>query len=155
MLKIVQSDYELIYKSSGLISIFLLHRNTEVMSKSISILIVRMLLVLVKAASDDCPCIDSASSPLASLANCRIHETDTSNTGILINEVCYPITYGTSTCNAYDRAYNPLCASNNPPKYCNDQWCFVDFEKCRTSDKMIRKSDMFPELNNLFYSYDT
>jgi len=126
----------------------------------ISVLIAGILVIafpLLIVGSDDCPCIDSASNPIVPIATCRINEQDIANTGLLFNEACYPLTYGRSICDAHDLKVNPLCNSSNPdlPEYCHDEWCYVDFEKCKRSDKMMRKSDYYPGSNDIFYSYST
>ena len=125
-------------------------------------LVVAALMALslpaASAQADDCPCIDS-SSVLASMANCKVNDTDLGNTGVISGRVCYPISYGASTCAAFDRDLDPLCLfedknANPVPGYCEDQWCYVDFEKCKRSSQEMHLSYALPE-TGLYYSYAT
>ena len=133
------------------------------------------------AKNSDCPCIDSSTLLLAS-SNCEIEPsshadekrsaefndtgTMTKEPGILVDGICYPIqTYGSNVCSRHDILVDPACSLDLPLElrlpYCDEPWCFVDYEKCRDSTELFYRSNILggSEYDSskplLYYSYST
>ena len=41
------------------------------------------------------------------------------------------------------------------PGWCREEWCYVDIDTCKSSTHQIQRSDYFPNVPNLFFSYST
>ena len=114
-----------------------------------------MLLALVESNSfsrvrahwptgtDACPCIDPWAQGQLELSpehaprdrrQCNITRSD---------GVCFPASYGSTGCAAYDDAFTPECVRMGSlrPKWCQALWCWVDPENCQRSHM---KSNFFP-----------
>eukprot|EP00241_Pyramimonas_parkeae_P003262 CAMPEP_0114234526 /NCGR_PEP_ID=MMETSP0058-20121206/5756_1 /TAXON_ID=36894 /ORGANISM="Pyramimonas parkeae, CCMP726" /LENGTH=782 /DNA_ID=CAMNT_0001346211 /DNA_START=73 /DNA_END=2421 /DNA_ORIENTATION=+ len=130
-------------------------------------------IVRVKTLSFDpeCPCANAA--PFLKRLNSAVvtgvfEEEPASNCTWTTYEAgiapryCYPETYGSLSCEAWDANLPPFCADSdgNPfldaPEWCSQRWCFVDFDKCRESGRAMIKSQLFGDNEQrLFVSYDT
>jgi len=60
-----------------------------------------------------------------------------------------PVNYG-EMCKAWEEDTDPACASEFPPGYCHQKWCYVA-KDCEAKD--TKKSLFFPGEDNLYYSY--
>ena len=115
---------------------------------------------------EDCPCIDS-SLILSNFSSCVVvennstEEEDVQGFWHASSKTCRPITYASKVCDTHDLNIDPLCVSSDdskskPPSYCYDSWCYIDPEKCKSSNHLYFKSSLFPGIvNGLFYSYST
>jgi len=104
--------------------------------------------------SNECPCVDVSSNLLA-LKECVVEEKNgTAYSGYLsASGFCISPNYGASNCIVHDVDLDPNCfPSNNVPKYCSNEWCFVDKDVCKSSPEFLYSSDYLP---GLFYSYST
>jgi len=81
-----------------------------------------LLVGLVTAQSGDasCPCITAFPS--------GINPSD----GVSIGSgtFFYPSSYGLNTCSAHDSSLAPYCDAADPPSWCADSWCYVDYATC-------------------------
>ena len=73
---------------------------------------------------------------------------------------CYPITYGSNGCQAYDALLKGDYACNtaegvDPPSWCASAWCFVDMEACRRSDLSMSGANSWEDITPYFFSYGT
>ena len=72
---------------------------------------------------------------------------------------CYPINFGSHSCQAHDFGVDPLCSSvadGERPLYCQNQWCYVDPTKCKDSDHLYYKSTFLGlRQQEVYYSYST
>ena len=125
----------------------------------------------------DCPCIDSFAL-LNPWRNCEANMPVQNSVpgivlakepGVLLKGVCYPIrTYGSQYCAKHDMFADPKCSLDVPleirPSYCDNPFCYVDFEKCIHSNETFYRSnflgdDLYSSRDDdapkLFYSYST
>merc|ERR1740139_789943 len=102
--------------------------------------------------SKDCPCLDDREQ-----SNIALCTTPTGGIGYgdCFTLFCQPITYGIDHCDVFDLISNPECQTSPMPEFCNEKWCYVDVEKCRSSTELVYKSDTLPNEANRFYSYST
>jgi hypothetical protein len=125
----------------------------------------------LSTGSSECPCIDS-SNLVYLLANCG-EEILSANGTVQQQEgfwhsgydflggqsagSCYPVTYGSQTCQPHDRTVDPICLVDAPPSYCSESWCYVDTEKCKSSSELLFQSDVFTDIlgRQLYYSHST
>ena len=134
-------------------------------------------------SSIDCPCID-VSSLFISAANCvvgngnSIHNlellpTDGPDLGVSVYgsstgnyaSTCFPLMYGSGSCNQHDISVHPSCQvvddddNNLPiilPEFCYESFCYVDYDKCKDSKEIFRRTDLFGFLEtDIYYSYST
>lgn len=79
---------------------------------------------------------------------------------------CYPLSYGSGGCNRHDLFSHPACADadadikkkkKKKEPFCEESWCYVDFDKCKDSSELVFKSTFMAHRleNDLFYSYST
>jgi len=71
----------------------------------------------------------------------------------------YPADTGGS-CAAWDMGHHADCVGDNPPKWCKEQWCYVDPCSCGLTGKDSPKvTSYLPDANyngrKIFYSYET
>ena len=134
-------------------------------------------------SSIDCPCID-VSSLLISAANCVVGNgnsinnlellpTDGPGLGVSVHglstgnyaSTCFPLMYGSGSCNQHDISVHPSCqvvdddGNNLPislPEFCYESFCYVDYNKCKDSKEIFRRTDQFGFLEtDIYYSYST
>jgi len=98
-----------------------------------------------KFGSLDCPCIGFDDIEGETLAH--INSTD----------VKYPADLGGS-CQSWDEGRSPLCKGASPPKWCKQEWCYVDPRNCKIP-VMPKMSDYQPKAMYqnmpLHFSYST
>merc|ERR1740139_651740 len=101
----------------------------------------------------DCPCLDDA----AEESNIALCTTPTGGIGYgdCFASFCVPKAFGIGHCDAFDLISNPECQTSPMPDFCNEKWCYVDVEKCRSSTELVYESDTFSVDANRFYSYST
>ena len=64
---------------------------------------------------------------------------------------CAPLDYGVGVCARHDEDPPSIhCSGEDPPAWCLDAWCYVDEEKCRSSNLKYYASSTF---HSRFYSY--
>ncbi|KAL1522463.1 hypothetical protein AB1Y20_017451 [Prymnesium parvum] len=89
----------------------------------------------VPNGSAACPCIDpwlninslGANAPRA----VGVHDCDIERDG---DRFCFPTSYGSHGCAAYDANLTPECTrSDSPPAWCTNMWCYVDLANCNRS----------------------
>jgi Bacterial extracellular solute-binding proteins, family 3 len=106
-----------------------------------------------------CPCID-ASEILAKHSNCL--QEITGEPGIRYQEVCFPLTFGSSRCAPHDVGLDPRCptAANGEnatsvPDFCGEEWCYVDLQTCRLTPELVYRTSNFGDQSDmeLYYSY--
>jgi len=69
-----------------------------------------------------CPCDERVPAAWAANQSCALIRAD---------GVCYPATYGTRGCRAYDASDSPECASaTSAPAWCASAWCWVNASTC-------------------------
>lgn len=107
--------------------------------------------ISTRRGSSECPCTDT-SRMLAAQTNCIFEDASGSEPGILANGRCYPLSYGSTECNAWDLATSSDCQQELAPAYCIQRFCYVDPEQCRLSSEHYYQSQHFP---GLYYSYST
>ena len=68
-------------------------------------------------------------------------------------DLSYNLSYGLSTCKAWDYELRPFCAglpaNATPPAWCAEKWCYVDGHNCNL---IASQSQYFSDLH---YSYMT
>jgi len=131
------------------------------------------------AGDPSCPCVDVsalfgehhlATSAQASVL--RAHGQEDCQAGDLLGpyisltglpygqaDFCYPSTYGSNGCQAYDALLKGDYACNTaegvePPSWCASAWCYVDMEACRRSDLSMSGSNSWEDITP-FFSYRT
>jgi len=116
--------------------------------------------LIVVPFNPECPCINSTEifrpmkSCTTSLGQSGVRPLASFGIDRSITDNCYPLSYGSSSCNRYDDLFASECQGNSPPGYCSERWCYVDKEKCIMSDETVYKSDLFGKLD-FYYSYTT
>lgn len=100
---------------------------------------------MVNAGNATCPCINV---------------TDVLATATAVSKLTGqppPLGYGSNECRAWrsDRSHG-RCSGSSWPKWCNEDWCYVDTSTCYGSEFYYQASDEFPALRTqLFYSVAT
>lgn len=83
----------------------------------------------------------------------------TTEMAIMGKSVAYPAEVGGS-CQTWDKETHPLCKADKPPKWCFQNWCYVDPCSCSLPNDVIPKvSNYLPEATftgkSIYYSYET
>ena len=80
---------------------------------------------------------------------------------------CFPLMYGSGSCKQHDLSVHPSCQqvivdddnNNLPlplPEFCYESFCYVDYNKCKDSKEIFRRTDLFGFLDtDIYYSYST
>jgi hypothetical protein len=102
--------------------------------------------------TDSCPCIDPFEFYGLNATNCTLQRSS--------NGVCFPNSYGTQGCQAYDSlVVTRECREtlfNTPPTWCAASWCWVDPDNCnRPNDLTSFFSGSAEWADKLVYSYET
>jgi len=101
-------------------------------------MLARLLMLLATPAAakwpsggvGECPGIDPFArgvllnnhTPRAAIAGCDWERSS--------GRVCFPASYGASSCTTHDAETSPECMVGDPPNWCTDHWCFVDPDDC-------------------------
>jgi len=101
-----------------------------------------------------CPCLSRA-EVYESVSNCDFSATK-EGFAPCDRDSCFPLDFGTGFCTHWELEYDASClAGGDIPDYCLDQWCYVDYDKCKLSSERMTLSRLHPELTNLYFSYST
>ena len=106
-----------------------------------------------------CPCIDAWNR---NLSNVNLDEASCPGGFLSDSGGCYPSTYGSDGCRAYDANATAECAvtAQSPPRWCTKSWCWVDPDDCNRphqSSSFFEGAtiDVPPATTGLKYSYET
>ena len=89
------------------------------------------------AGHETCPCIDPWAGEIELNRHAPANIEDGCDWGREGDAVCYPASYGSSTCAAHDLTSTPECMTADEsswPNRCFDKWCWVDLQNCANSD---------------------
>jgi len=102
---------------------------------------------LLTEESSDCPCIDPFDGQVLN-ANCPLVPSSPDDIS------CVTASYGSAGCFPYDNSRLSECIGDDPPYYCQLEWCYVDPENC-DRDPIPATSITFGAFPDLFRSYTT
>jgi len=112
-----------------------------------------LLFATTVTAGPECPCVSVSHVLPQTDAGCLAKQCD-SPLELADDDVCVPVSYGSTICDTWDQDI-PECQASSPPAHCNQPWCYVDPIVCRTASTGYRRSVYFPDVDGLFFSYAT
>jgi hypothetical protein len=103
------------------------------------------LSTFVLQGAAECPCIDPWAGTTPTLCDscgdaggCQLlsvqrdvhHSWDGHELDASLGGVCVPLSYGASSCRAWDSSVGAACSRTPRPDWCGSRWCYVDGPTC-------------------------